>query len=602
MGVIKTNRTLFFTTSPRSPAKLIPEIKLLIDHFDGKPWTSGSTGTQIEYARLLAESKTFEGETSQKYDALSARDRINRAPQGLGFVNLKPCVCLTEAGHEFVYGKRPHEVFFRQLLKFQIPSPYHVESSKIKGTFWVRPYLEIFRLVRDLEYITPDEFRIFAMQLTDYRKYEQIKNAILLFRQQKAQNHGNYKLFVDGFAKEEIEKIYAAEIQAGDISTRESVTSSVNSYINKKKRNIRDYADAAFRYLRYTEMFQTDGKSLRIAPDKLDEIDYILSSESREPVFIHDAKKYKDYLFSADQPALYSDNRQNLVYYLMRFHSFTQRELDGKSVRELKDIRDASVQKKRASIIYQQEQELKSKSFPLYQEVIDTFNEIISDDIYDRPLFLEWNTWRAMTMLDGGNIRGNFKMDDSGRPVSTAQGNMPDIECDYGNFALSVEVTLQRGQKQYESEGESVTRHYAQLKQRAGKDTYCLFIAQRISKATLAHFFGLNQIRNISAYGGKAQIVPLELDSFMKLVENAYAYPGNPKASDIYAFLHSSIAAVEQSEDENDWNRRIQAYAQNWLWDPDFTKATPVEDAEMEQAIRELDAGEYVLDGDINWD
>ena len=37
-------------------------------------------------------------------------------------------------------------------------------------------------------------------------------------------------------------------------------------------------------------------------------------------------------------------------------------------------------------------------------------------------------------------------------------------------------------------------------------------------------------------------------------------------------------------------------------WDPDFTKATPIEDAEMEQAIRELEAGEYVLDGDINWD
>lgn len=39
-------------------------------------------------------------------------------------------------------------------------------------------------------------------------------------------------------------------------------------------------------------------------------------------------------------------------------------------------------------------------------------------------LFLEWNTWRAMTMLDGGTIKGNFRIDDAGRPTSTAQGNM----------------------------------------------------------------------------------------------------------------------------------------------------------------------------------
>ena len=41
----------------------------------------------------------------------------------------------------------------------------------------------------------------------------------------------------------------------------------------------------------------------------------------------------------------------------------------------------------------------------------------------------EYNTWRAMTMLDGGNIKGNFKFDDIGQPLSTASGNMPDIEC-----------------------------------------------------------------------------------------------------------------------------------------------------------------------------
>ena len=37
-------------------------------------------------------------------------------------------------------------------------------------------------------------------------------------------------------------------------------------------------------------------------------------------------------------------------------------------------------------------------------------------------------------------------------------------------------------------------------------------------------------------------------------------------------------------------------------WDPDFTKVTPSEAAAIEQAIRELDAGEYVTQDEIDWD
>ena len=37
-------------------------------------------------------------------------------------------------------------------------------------------------------------------------------------------------------------------------------------------------------------------------------------------------------------------------------------------------------------------------------------------------------------------------------------------------------------------------------------------------------------------------------------------------------------------------------------WDPDFTKVTPGEDAAITQAMREMDAGEYVPHSAINWD
>ena len=37
-------------------------------------------------------------------------------------------------------------------------------------------------------------------------------------------------------------------------------------------------------------------------------------------------------------------------------------------------------------------------------------------------------------------------------------------------------------------------------------------------------------------------------------------------------------------------------------WDPDFSKVTPAEKAEIDKAAAELEAGEYVTDQAVNWD
>lgn len=555
------NKLLFFTTSPRTPAKMIPEIQLLHENFSGLSWNKS---TQEQFIDKLAQSDFFEGKGSPTDKAFSARDRINRAPKALGFINLKPHIELTEAGIAFVYGKRPQEIFLRQLLKFQLPSPYHVEHQNIIGTFCIRPYLEILRLVRELEYITFDEFKIFAVQMTDYHKFNTIKESILCFRQGKEENKGQYKRFVNSVWENAILEIHSDRIAAGKTRTRETNDASLKKFIATQKSNMRDYADACFRYLRYTGLISIShrSRSISIFSDKIVEVDFILSTVSRDPVFIDDTDAYKAHLFSANSPVLYTDNRDNIVDILMRIGSFTKRELADKNLDELKDLRDKIVKQHKDAVIHEQVAEI--KSYALYSEIIDTFNEIISDEYYDAPLMFEYNTWRAMTMLDGGNIKGNFNFDDAGQPLSTAAGNMPDIECDYDDFSLSVEVTLQSGQRQYESEGEPVARHYGQLKKRTGKDTYCLFIAPTINPATLAHFYGLNHL-SIALYGGKSKIIPLELDQFMRLIENSYNYKTQPVPNDIRRFLDYAIKLCEKATDENHWRCGIQACVDTWL-------------------------------------
>lgn len=554
------NKALFFTTSPRTPAKMIPEIRLLYEQFNGQVWRD----VQAQFADALSKADFFEGKTSITETEFSARDRITRAPKALGFVDLSPVIALTEAGRAFVYGKRPQEIYLRQLLKFQLPSPYHNENKKITGTFYIRPYLEIMRLVRELEHITFDELKIFAVQLTDYRKFDDIRESILTFREEKERHRGEYKRFVNDIWTNAILKIHKDRIAAGKIKTRESQEATLSHFISTQKSNLRDYADACFRYLRYTGLvcISHKNRSISFYPDKLKEVDYILENIDRKPVFIDDADKYKAYLFNAAIPALYVDNAENVIDHITRISDYTSRQLAGKALEELKDIRDTIVAKRKEAVISAQVTEI--KSYALYSEIIDTYNEIVSDGYYDAPLMLEYNTWRAMTMLDGGNIKGNFKFDDFGKPLSTASGNMPDIECDYDDFVLSVEVTMQKGQRQYESEGEPVARHFGQMKKRTGKETYCLFIAPVINKACLAHFFALNKI-GIAYYGGKTKIIPLELDLFMRLVENSYNHRGQPTPHDIRQFLDEVMRQEELAVDENDWNDKIQACVAQWL-------------------------------------
>lgn len=559
------NKALFFTTSPRTPAKMIPEIRLLHELFEGLKWNST---TQEEFIDSLAQSDFFEGTGSPTDKAFSARDRINRAPKALGFVDLKPYIALTEAGRALISGKRPQEIFLRQLLKFQLPSPYHIENRAIEGTFYVRPYLEIMRLVRELEFITFDELKIFAVQLTDYRKFDEVKAAILAFRVEKEAHKGEYKRFVNEVWTDAVMSIYSDNISEGRTRTRETTDASLKKFITTKKSNLRDYADACFRYLRYTGIISIAHRSRTITffPDKLQEVDYILSTVERKPVFVDDETAYKAHLFSATQPALYVDIKENIVDALMRISEFTRRELINLPIEELKDLRDGILQERKEAVITEQVEKI--KSYSLYSEIMDTYNEIISDDIFDAPLMLEYNTWRAMTMLDGGDIKGNFKFDDLGQPLSTAGGNMPDIECDYDDFVLSVEVTMQSGQRQYETEGEPVARHYGQMKSRTGKNAYCLFVAPTINPAALSHFYALNQI-NIGYYGGKAQIIPLELDQFMRLVDTAYNYQNDqrkrPNPHDVQHFLNSAIEQVANSTNETEWSERIQDCIDQWL-------------------------------------
>jgi hypothetical protein len=552
------SKVIFVTTSPRTPAKMIPEIELLNTHFAGQKW---NTETQRAFMELLKEENFFNGQGA-KDPAFSARDRINRAPKALGFVVLSPKISLTPAGSELVSSKRKDETFLRQLLKFQVPSPYHKPSANA-AEFWIKPYLELFRLVRHFGSLKFDELMLFGLQLVDYRNFDEITQKINEFRIAKAQNEGNYKKFRKEYLDKELRTIYQNDIIAGNTKTRETNDTSISKFLKTKARNMRDYADACVRYLRATGLVNIShiGKSVSIAPEKIQEVDYFLENTNREPVFIDNEKEYINYLGNAETPALLSDNRELLEQKIAS--EFPEIQISNElSLTQLKDIFADELEKRREQIL--KEQVTAIKDYRLFDEINSTFDQILDNSLYDTPLMLEWNTWRAMTMLDGGNIKANLKFDDFGNPMSTAQGNMADIVCDYGDFGLTIEVTMQGGQRQYETEGEPVTRHLAKVKRETERPAYCLFIAPNINEACIAHFYALHKM-NISYYGGKSTIVPLPLSVFLKMVEDSHKASYVPEPHHVQRFFERSNELAESTENEKDWYNGITQEALNWL-------------------------------------
>ncbi|MCZ2129169.1 MAG: AlwI family type II restriction endonuclease [Bacteroidia bacterium] len=552
------SKVIFVTTSPRTPSKMIPEIELLNTHFSGQQWNND---TQRAFMELLKEENFFNGEGAND-PAFSARDRINRAPKSLGFVVLSPVIGLTPAGLELVNSKRKEEIFLRQLLKFQVPSPFH-KPSENSAEFWVKPYLELFRLIRHFGSLKFDELMIFGLQLVDYREFNNIVSKINNFRTAKAQNEKNYKKFRAEYLESELHEIYSDDINSGNTKTRETNDSSVSKFLKTKASNMRDYADACFRYLRATGLVNIShiGKSISIVPEKIAEVDYFLEHTNREPQFIDNENQYITYLGNAETPTLLTDNRELLEQKINSEFPYITIPKTA-TLQQLKDIFADELENRKEQIITDQVTAI--KDYRLFDDINTTFEQILDNSLYDTPLMLEWNTWRAMTMLDGGHIKANLKFDDFGNPMSTAQGNMADIVCDYETFGLTVEVTMQSGQRQYETEGEPVTRHLAKLKRETNKPAYSFFIAPKINEACIAHFYALHKM-NISYYGGTSTIVPLPLSVFIKMVEDSYNANYVPEPRHVQRFFERSNELANTTDNEIEWYNGITNEALNWL-------------------------------------
>ncbi|MAT54176.1 MAG: restriction endonuclease [Saprospirales bacterium] len=558
MANLSKSKTLFGFTSPRTIEKIIPEIKILTDHFKDENW-SGNQQLQKRFFQVLYDSEHYEGETFPSDPALAARDRVTRAPKALGFVDLSPKIHLTKAGELLLSKKRLDEIFTRQLLKFQLPSPYHIQSRKIE--FGVKPYLELIRLIKDLGSLSKTEIALFFLQLTHYSKYDIIVKKIKDFREGSRSFKGSRKMYVNNCFEREIHEIFKEEIQSKKLKTRESSDTSLRNFVKTKRANLKDYADAFVRYIRSTELITFQKRTFRliISPQKTDEVDFLLNNLSREPIKFKKRQEFKDYLFDPFTIKLLTDDKDLLIG---KIRKLGRNIIDPSlGVEELKDILDDLQDEVKTKNIKNKIEEL--KDYNELGEILEVFEQIKSKEVPDAPLFLEWNVWRAFVMLNYAiRIDGNFIMDIDGMPLNTAPGNKPDLEIEFEDFGIIGEVTLSSGATQFKMEGDSVPRHYGDFKQRTNKELYCLFIAPKVDDGTKAFFFNLNK-GYTKRYGGATKIIPLTLEKFIEFLNVGVKHKFS-KPAKLKAWLEEQWTINQNIRDEVEWSDKIEENIKSW--------------------------------------
>ncbi|GHU42639.1 hypothetical protein FACS1894193_08330 [Bacilli bacterium] len=558
-------RFLFFSTSPRNPFLIKKYIEIIGENkLEGRIYDSS---LQADFYQFLSKAKVAGQEAGGAKDpTFAGRDKLTRSPQALGFLitqNNKPFE-VTRAGKLLENDALFEDVLLHQLLKFQLPSKLHQEKESNRGFFCIKPFLELLRLVDTLGYLTYQELQIFGMTLTDYRKFEDVVGKIGKFREDREIVRGTISLskFAEDKQIEVFSELYADIISSKKFKTRESKTETEEKFTKKKLRNLSDYTDSIFRALRATGLIVfTKGRSISISKERQNEVDYILKHIKRdiEPIDMSRAV-FDDYISNPELPKLLNDNIEIIS------KEISQQGIevsDDSDIYELKSILNEIRKQKRQLIFNRQIVELKKKSSEDIADIIEMYQDISNKEVPKsmRSTLFEWNTWRAMTMINHGHIVGNFIVDDSGMPISTASGGQGDIVGYYGDFNIVIEVTLSTGSRQYEMEGEPVTRHVGELQKMSDNTTFGLFIADKLNDTVINHFYvTTNTVSKV--YNGKVVVIPISTSQFIDFFKKASQIELEAeKLLTINSFSKERAKlALMKEETEEEWHKDVLEY------------------------------------------
>ncbi|MFQ6089039.1 MAG: AlwI family type II restriction endonuclease [Candidatus Methanofastidiosia archaeon] len=277
-----------------------------------------------------------------------------------------------------------------------------------------------------MEGITKREVAIFLIPHRDPKGREKIIEKINDFRERLNRLHGRKPKneFRDSYHLKSIEEIYKEEIENRRITIRERrQRGTIESFIQTKKRNSLDYADALIGHCRYSGLFSIKKKRLTLLPDMINEVEEILLMKHELVDFYDDVERFYSYMGNPNIPVLPYETEEKLIAKIQRLQFENVQLIEevqkayGIKIREkipscpkvynlngLKDCLDSLYQFK--INLRKIKLELESQRPQFLDEIIECYERIVNREILSRDIYYEWNTWRAFVFLDDAIKKG----------------------------------------------------------------------------------------------------------------------------------------------------------------------------------------------------
>ncbi len=501
-------------TTARNPQRLREALQLFRATMGGRPLRKEE---QQEFLNELVRAKLVDSERAEEGD--DGGRKFASAFKQLGFVTDwsrgKPWD-VTPVGTLLIEDPVLEEnIFLRQLLKYQIPSPL----EPIPG-FQLRPFRLFLRFLK----------RAYDEQLIGLTKFEIGLYVITLCTEDDA-------AFEAAFSNIKAFRTIYDSISGKVAKTRFAFErmKEIADGLGLKRDTLMDYADSNSRYAFMSGLLTLRGNKLAILEARLPFIQAILIDNSR---LIAD-NDYLDIFYNPEAPLLPTDNQEFLLAEIaMLEHQIVElaRQMNESPTFPIRPVKETVLTLQRhEKKLREQWRELREKQFYYTQRSqsalldIEEFLENIRDNSlvgrnFYAPAYFEWAIWRlflAINALVGPNssTRG-FKIDDDIHPVHHAKGGAADLTFTYEDFKLVCETTLLAGSRQFAAEGEPVTRHVFKVIEKSdGKPVYGLFIAKKLDPNTIDAFHKARYWKNFEEDPVPTPVIALELKHVLQLLE-----------------------------------------------------------------------------------
>ena len=516
----------------------------------------------------------------KNYKEIHLRGRTAMSPLvDNGLVTTFERVKITNIGKALLAGDIPfNEVMMNFSFKWQVPQPNHSKFKSENG-YNIRPFIGTLALIDKVNKlwkaegeapkgISWDELCIYGPTLVDFSDIQEWAEKLIACRIAVQRATGLV-------AKDSAWKSNVSTVLNPLLESKESLTDT------KTIDNLYDYGDNAFRYFKQTKFLSLrgGGRYVDISPLSEAQVEMLLADEEYKPLSFESAEEYSNYMqdlnsFVPPWATLEKKSKvENRLREILRDKGATSPRISKiKAQSSVPSVlrEDATISSLREAITEVNMQELANSAASvdfLVGCVADYLRLSQRQDIEEAqvtrikpPTQLEYVTFKTFLAInDLLQIRPNYPVDDEGKPIFTAGGNVSDLEIYYKDFNAICEVTLMTNRAQWMAESQPVQRHLHDFTvKNSDKDAIAIFIAPSVHRDTKNSFRqafhgGFDSLESL-------KIIPFDFPTWIAVVNHLVDTRQKGRSisqEQFYLYLRSLLPSTTIKESADQWWERI---------------------------------------------